>query len=171
MPWMIVNKGEEFCVYKQDDNKRPVGDPVGCHETHDKAVTQLRALYVNVKESVQPITASTEIVVGSIRFEADADNPRFLRFHDAVLARAETNANRDNINDNGVSELAATISGTPIDHEHNPTQNIGFYTAGRNVDGVLHVDGVVWLDRCEALGIDPTEIESGAYKLSIEATA
>src|SRR3989337_1469221 len=111
MPWTIVRKdGSEkpFCIYKQDDQKSPVGDPVGCHETHEKAVSQLRALYVNVKESIESIqinasqtVAATQLTLGAVHFEADAD-PRFLRFHDAILARAETNSNHDHIDEDGV---------------------------------------------------------------------
>lgn len=117
------------------------------------------------------LTASTELVLGSIRFEADEENPRFLRFHDAVLARAETNSNRDALDEEGIQELAATIAGTPVDLEHDPKKNVGFYTAGKAEDGALRVDGVLWLDRCDALGVNPAEIENGTYKLSIEAEA
>jgi len=183
--YQIVHESDGWYVFKVDDkgnkvdkkNKEP-------YKSRQAALPYLRALYVHEPKSekataseeetvteVNEVIASTELVLGSVHFEADTDNPRFLRFHDAVLARAETNANLDELDNDGISELAATISATAIDIEHNDTKNIGFYTAGKNDDGVLKVDGVVWTDRCAKLGIDPNDIESGRYKLSIEAEA
>ena len=114
---------------------------------------------------------SQTLMLGSVHLEADIEDPRFLRFKDAVLARAEVNANQDEVDETGVRELAATIAGTAIDLDHDPSQNVGYFTAGRAVDGALRVDGVLWTDRCVALGVDTSEVENGTYKLSIEATA
>lgn len=191
VPYRIIKEPDGYAVWKVDDKGEKVERKnKTAYKSRADALPYLRKLYslesasleTEAEQAVmdfeaeptpepQTIVASeAQLVLGAVHFEADAD-PRFLRFHDAVLARAETNSNRDSIDNDGVTELASTIAGTPIDDEHKPTRNIGFYTDGRNDNGVLKVDGVVWIDRCEALGINPEDIESGAYKLSIEAEA
>lgn len=45
MPYMLVKEGDKICVYKHDENHHPVGSSHGCHDTHDEAVAQMRALY------------------------------------------------------------------------------------------------------------------------------
>ena len=51
MPYKIFKDGDEFCVYKHDTDGNKVGDTLGCHPTREKAILQLRAVYVNAKES------------------------------------------------------------------------------------------------------------------------
>jgi len=46
-PWHIEERGDEFCVIKDDDNST-----AGCHPTREAAEAQLRALYAN--ESAEP---------------------------------------------------------------------------------------------------------------------
>ena len=173
MPYKILKDGSGFSVWKVDEkgnkvekkNKEP-------YKSRGEALPYLKALYSHEpKAEASLIIASEQLILGAVHFEADEENPRFMRFHDAVLARAEANANRDELDNHGIEELASTIAGTAIDLEHDPTKNLGFYTAGRAVDGALRVDGVVWLDRCRALGVSPAEIEDGTFKLSIEAEA
>lgn len=189
MPYRVFKESDGYAVWKVSESgeKLERKNKKG-YKSHAEAMPFMRKLYsvenaslevqaeqsaMDFEEEVTPqtVTASTELVLGSVHLEADADNPRFLRFHDAVLARAETNANRDDLDEDSIQELAATIGGTPIDVEHDGRKNIGFFTAGRAENGALKVDGVAWVDRCAALGIDPADIETGKYRLSIEAEA
>src|SRR3990167_6847159 len=45
MSYVISKKDKEFCVYREGDDGKPMGQSHGCHPTHDKAVAQMRALY------------------------------------------------------------------------------------------------------------------------------
>lgn len=164
MPYKVRKTGDEWETYNPE-----TGKVYGKHPTRSQAVAQQGALYKNAPPEKEDLNAN--LIAGSIQFEADVDNPRFLKFRDAVLARAETNKNLDNVNEVGIEELANTIAGTAIDIDHDPAKNVGFYTAGRAENNELRVDGVLWLDRCEALGVDPKEIVEGKYGLSIEAEA
>lgn len=164
MPYKIRKQDGEWETYNPE-----TGKVYGKHPTRGKALAQQSALYQSAPPEKEDLNAN--LIAGSIQFEADAENPRFLKFHDAVLARAETNKNLDNVNEVGIEELASTIAGTAIDVDHDPAKNVGFYTAGRAENNELRVDGVLWLDRCEALGVDPKEIMDGKYGLSIEAEA
>lgn len=164
MPYKVRKQDGKWETYNPD-----TGKVYGEHPTRGQALAQQAALYRNAPPEKEELNAN--LVAGSIQFEADVDNPRFLKFHDAVLARAETNKNLDNVNEVGIEELASTIAGTAIDIDHDPAKNVGFYTAGRAENNELRVDGVLWLDRCEVLGVNPTEIIEGKYGLSIEAEA
>ena len=99
---------------------------------------------------------------------AQQQSARLLYFKNAVLARAETNANRDNVDDEGLNAVAATLPMTAIDLEHRLKQVVGFYTAARVMDHALYCDGVIFADRFpdEAKGV-----QDGTYRLSIEAKA
>lgn len=164
MPYKVRKIDDEWETYNPE-----TGKVYGKHPTRGQAVAQQGALYKNAPPEKEELNAN--LIAGSIQFEADVDNPRFLKFRDAVLARAETNKNLDNVNEVGIEELANTIAGTAIDIDHDPAKNVGFYTAGRAENNELRVDGVLWLDRCEVLGVNPTEIIEGKYGLSIEAEA
>ena len=45
MPYKKVKKGEQICVYKEDANKEPIGEPLGCHDSEKEADDQMAALY------------------------------------------------------------------------------------------------------------------------------
>jgi len=47
MPWMIVHKDDQWCVYKHNEDHEPVGDTLGCHPSEEAAQKQLAALYAN----------------------------------------------------------------------------------------------------------------------------
>lgn len=53
MPFMIVKRGQKFCVMTESSHGsgKPTGDPHGCHDTHEGAVSQLQAMYANVPEA------------------------------------------------------------------------------------------------------------------------
>lgn len=47
MPYKVFEKDEEYCVYKLDGDGNPTGDPLGCHDSEEKAESQVQALYAN----------------------------------------------------------------------------------------------------------------------------
>src|SRR5574342_737197 len=55
MPYLIKKKPDkaEWCVYKEGADGKPMGDPHGCHPSHDKAMAQMRALYANEGKSFE----------------------------------------------------------------------------------------------------------------------
>ena len=92
-----------------------------------------------------------------------------LVFKNAKLAKVETNKNQDEILEEGLHELAATIGGRPIDIEHNKSENCGVYTAGRaGEDHYLYVDGFIWADRYPQIA---QGIQAGTHGLSVDALA
>lgn len=48
MPYKVKKRKAQWCVYNEDKNEVVEG---GCHDSKDKAVTHLRALYANVKDA------------------------------------------------------------------------------------------------------------------------
>jgi len=49
MPYMKVKQGNQWCIYKQDAAKNPVGKSLGCHPIESDADKQLGALYATMK--------------------------------------------------------------------------------------------------------------------------
>ena len=47
MPYRISQRGPRYCVLKQDDDRN-----MGCHDTREDALRQLRALHVNEADAV-----------------------------------------------------------------------------------------------------------------------
>ncbi|MCW7071870.1 MAG: hypothetical protein OCU12_06065 [Methanophagales archaeon] len=99
-----------------------------------------------------------------------------LRFRNAILAVAEVNKNRDEIDEEGIREIAATLPGRPIDDDHDYNRNVGVFTAARAVPVTLgstetwgvSTDGLIWADRWPHVAED---VQTGKGKLSIEAGA
>lgn len=109
---------------------------------------------------------------GTVTFELQAsDEGSKLIFRNAILARAETNRNFDEIPSEEIDNLAATIAGCPIDLEHDPSVNVGVFTGGRAVDTpqgrALSVDGLIWADRYAA---EAAGVRAGTHHLSVEAS-
>src|SRR3972149_5251496 len=125
MPWLVRKVGEKWKVYKEGEDGQPVGEARGTFDTEEEARQQQKALYVRVKEDME-----ANLILGSIKFTADEEDPRFLRFKRAVLARAEVNGNNDIVTEDGLKEVASTLVGTGIDLEHADTDNYGYFTAG-----------------------------------------
>lgn len=44
MPYDIFKRADEVCVYKVNSDKKPVGKPLGCHPTAEKALKQIMAI-------------------------------------------------------------------------------------------------------------------------------
>lgn len=51
MPWIIVKKKSEWCVYKKDADGKPTGKTKGCHPSRKEANDQMAALHANVMEA------------------------------------------------------------------------------------------------------------------------
>ena len=172
MPWKIAQENGKFQVHKENADGSlgaAVGKP---HDTRKEATDHLKALYSNVSDANELAMEFNSIASATIHFEADTQNPRLLHFKDFVLARPETNKNRDGVDEQGIKELANTISGMPIDYNHDGRKNVGFFTAGRvGQDGELRTDGAIWLDRCQDNDVDPQDVLKGIYGMSIEADA
>jgi hypothetical protein len=54
---MIVEKENEFCVYKEGEDKQPVGESLGCHPSKEEARAQRRALYANMENENKSVKA------------------------------------------------------------------------------------------------------------------
>lgn len=50
MPWKIIQRNDEFCVFRHDEEGNAVGEALGCHPTEEAANEQLKALNANVSE-------------------------------------------------------------------------------------------------------------------------
>ena len=115
-----------------------------------------------------------DMVDGSpeITIQSSEEDGTILIFKNAVLCREAVNANGDDIGPGEIENLASTISGKPIDKEHERYDIRGVFTSGRRLDrdGVpaLSVDGIIWADRYPE---DANDVRSGRLKLSIEGTA
>ena len=46
MPYIVVKRDNEFCVYKKE-NGEPSGDTLGCHDTEEKAKAQVAAIWAS----------------------------------------------------------------------------------------------------------------------------
>lgn len=95
-----------------------------------------------------------------------------LVFDNAILCHEGGNANNDWIPTDEVQNLASTISGRPIDREHDQDEILGVFTAGRVIDDggkkALSVDGLIWADRFPH---DAENVSDGHAQLSVEALA
>ncbi len=47
MPYKVVERDGEYCVYKHDADGNAVGETLGCHATREEADAQMAAIYVN----------------------------------------------------------------------------------------------------------------------------
>lgn len=185
MPWDKVVGENKICVHKKGES-----EPLHCYPftpgndrskalAEKKANKYLAALYVHEKGSTD-MSGGVPLVTfeqtdGPISFEMQAgEEGDILVFKGAILARAEVNANRDEILPEGIRELAATIAGRPIDDEHEISKLVGAFTAGRVLESqdpnanALSVDGFIWADRWPELA---EMVKAGKKGLSIEAGA
>lgn len=64
MPYIIIEKDEEYCVYKEDADGNPTGETLGCHPTEDAAQAQQRALYAAENKSAYKATVDAAGRVG-----------------------------------------------------------------------------------------------------------
>ncbi len=52
MPWKIVSEDGRHCVYKLGEDDKPMGKPLGCHDTAEEAEAHMQALYANAEEDM-----------------------------------------------------------------------------------------------------------------------
>jgi len=101
--------------------------------------------------------------------DVDFNKVRALYFRNGILARQESNRNKDHLPEEEVDNLARTIGGMPIDDEHQFQDIIGCFTKGSVVEenGRLAVatDGIIWAQRFPGVA---REIAEGKRKLSME---
>ncbi len=55
MPYVIVERESNFCIYKQGADGQPEGDPLDCHPGRGAAESQLAALYANEPEAAKSL--------------------------------------------------------------------------------------------------------------------
>lgn len=92
------------------------------------------------------------MALGAVPSDVDFSQVRALYFHDAILAREETNRNKDRLPPEEIEALAKSIGGMPIDDEHVFDNVCGVFARGKTVkgaDGLLatSVDGLIWAQR------------------------
>lgn len=109
------------------------------------------------------------MALGAVDPGVDWAQVRALYFRNAILARAESNRNRDRLPSEEIAALARTIGGMPIDNEHRFEEVVGVFTRGREVEdsGVpaVSVDGLLWPQRFPEIA---RETVSGERRLSME---
>lgn len=91
-----------------------------------------------------------------------------LRWENMELARAEVNANRDELDNTNITSIAETLPLMPIDDEHKQDKVVGIFTAARNESGRLLTDGIIYARRYPDIA---ELVMSGKKKPSIEAYA
>lgn len=92
------------------------------------------------------------MALGSVPANVDLSQVRALYFRNAILAREETNRNKDYLPPEEIANLAKSIGGMPIDDEHQFDEVVGVFTKGKVVQGedgltAVSVDGLVWPQR------------------------
>jgi hypothetical protein len=98
----------------------------------------------------------------------DPPSGELVKFSNAVLARAERNRNGDQIDAEGIRELAATLPLMPLDVEHVPDRVFAFFVDAQAVGDTLVTSGIMFAKRFPDI---VKEIMSGERHLSIEAHA
>lgn len=53
MPYTIIPKGNQFCIFKKDAKDQPVGESIHCHPTRKAAVAQIAALMASEADEQQ----------------------------------------------------------------------------------------------------------------------
>jgi HK97 family phage prohead protease len=70
-PWDVFVEGDEYCVYRVDDDGERVGDALGCHVTEEEAEAQMRALYASESSAKQDGPFTCECLSCGFVFESD----------------------------------------------------------------------------------------------------
>ena len=110
------------------------------------------------------------MALGSVPADVDFAQVRALYFRNAILAREETNRNKDYLPAEEIANLAKSIGGMPIDDEHEFEKVRGVFTKGKVVQGsdglgAVSVDGLVWPQRFPEIA---QELVEGKRQLSME---
>lgn len=109
------------------------------------------------------------MALGAVSPDIDFTKVRALYFHNAILAREESNKNKDRLPPEEIDALATSIGGMPIDDEHQFESIIGVFTKGQRVEdngrGAVSIDGLIWPQRFPVIA---KEIVAGERSLSME---
>lgn len=92
MPYLIIERDNQFCVYQQDADHQPVGDALGCHATQPEAEAQMSALYANEDKATTAIKTLNDsgrvggyLVVWGSPAQRDLQGEYFTRETDLAL--------------------------------------------------------------------------------------
>jgi len=99
---------------------------------------------------------------------AEMDKNEILKFSGAFLARQEVNKNNDELNDENLAEIAATLPLKAIDYEHQEDKIVGLFIKGVVKGDGVATDGIIYARRHPQVALG---IINGTHKLSIEANA
>lgn len=77
MPWKAFKRDNKWAVYKVDEDGNPMGDAVGMHDSSEKAMAQVKALYANTNESYAAVRTGDVHEIVTLR-EAELDNERHV---------------------------------------------------------------------------------------------
>lgn len=109
------------------------------------------------------------VALGAVSPDVDFTKVRALYFHNAILAREESNKNKDRLPPEEIDALATSIGGMPIDDEHQFESIIGVFTKGQRIEdnghGAVSTDGLIWAQRFPDIA---KEIVVGKRSLSME---
>jgi len=113
-PWNIFEQDGQFCVYKvSTQSGKPDGETLGCHDTQEEALAQMRALYANEPE----VGGKLDVLLTELK-ESDIQRimDRFDRF-EQLLSEARLPADEQNHDAPPDSEAA---DDTPTDDDAGP---------------------------------------------------
>lgn len=85
-----------------------------------------------------------------------------------TLARAEQNKNGDDIDSEGIKQIAETLKMTPVTLEHADRQVVGVWTEASVVNDSVEAQGVLYARRFPEIA---DGLVNGQYQLSVEASA
>lgn len=91
-----------------------------------------------------------------------------IKFSNAALARAEVNLNLDEIDEDGVREIAQTLSLKPIDVGHDHQKIAGVFIKADAIDNAVMTSGIIYAGRWPQVAYD---LVAGKGQLSIDARA
>lgn len=66
MPYVIRKQDNQYCVYKQDADGNPIGDSLGCNDSHAGAQSQIEAIYANEQKRHDALRSAYELMTGQL---------------------------------------------------------------------------------------------------------
>lgn len=66
MPWKVLEKNGQYCVFKLGADNEPMGEALHCHATQEEAAAQARALYASEAKAVKFANAEETELVGCL---------------------------------------------------------------------------------------------------------
>lgn len=104
------------------------------------------------------------------RYSAALTPGSIIKFKDAVLVRAEVNKNRDEVDEQGIREIASTLPLKPIDKGHKHEQVVGLFIDAEPTenDTAVSTSGLIFAGRFPDVARD---LVAGNGHLSVDARA